>query len=172
MVDFEVVELPETDHVAEGDVAPDFTRPLVAEEYWEDRSLSAFTDEGPVLLVFGTMDGAFPATYMWNELRDRELGDHLSVLGVSVSTPYEHKQFIAERGMNYRLFSDPAADLAEAYGVTHDLDGMTGVVEHRPAVFILDGDRTVEYAWVAAEWPDFPDYDEVEAAVERVAGSD
>ena len=168
MPEFDVVDLPETDRVGEGDVAPDFTRPLVNEEYWEDVSLSSLTDGGPVLLVFYPMDGAFPATYVWNELRDRELGDDLTVVGLSVSTPYEHATLIEEREMDYRLFSDPGNGVAEEYGVDHDLDGMSGVSEARPAVYLLDGDRTVEYAWVAAEWPDFPDYDDVEDAVRRL----
>jgi peroxiredoxin len=168
MVEFEVVELPETDHVEVGDTAPDFTRPLVNGEYWEDASLSDLTDEGPVLLVFFTMDGAFPATYMWNEIRDRSWDDgrNLTVVGLSISDPYAHKQLVEERGMDYRLFSDPQNGVAEEYGISHDLDGMAGVSEPRPAVFLLDGDRTVEYAWIAEEWPDFPDYDEVEDAIE------
>ncbi|MFC7044032.1 redoxin domain-containing protein [Halobacteriaceae archaeon GCM10025711] len=167
MVEFDVVQLPDTDHVAVGDAAPDFTRPLVNDEFWEDVALSDLTAEGPVLLVFYTMDGAFPATYIWNELRDRAWEDayDVTVVGLSISSPYEHKTLIEERGMDYRLFSDPANEVAEAYGVVNDLDGMTGVSEPRPAVFLLDEDRTVEYAWVAAEWPDFPDYDEVEAAL-------
>ncbi|MFB6304548.1 MAG: redoxin domain-containing protein [Haloferacaceae archaeon] len=169
MVDFDVVELPETDHVGEGDRAPDFTRPLVNEEYWEDVSLSELTDDGPVLLVFYPMDGAFPATYIWNELRDRELGDHLTVVGCSISTPYEHKTLIEERGMDYRLFSDPANDVAAEYGIVNDLDGMAGISEPRPATYVLDEDRTVAYAWVAEEWPEFPDYDALEDAVRRVA---
>ena len=187
MVDFEVVELPETDHVAEGDTAPDFTRPLVGAEYWEDVSLSDLTDDGPVLLVAYPMDGAFPATYLWNEIRDRGWGggsrrgperanggavsddaDDLTVVGLSISTPYEHKTFAEERGIDYELFSDPGAGVAAEYGIEHDLSGMAGVTEHRPAVFLLDGDRTVEYAWVASEWPDFPDYGEVADAVESL----
>src|SRR6056297_4224255 len=101
MVDFEVVELPDTDHVAEGDTAPDFTRPLVNDEYWEDASLSELTDEGPVLLVFFTMDGAFPATYVWNEIRDRAWDDdhELTIVGLSISDPYAHKQLVKERGI-------------------------------------------------------------------------
>ena len=179
MPDFEVVTLPDTDHVAEGDTAPDFTRPLVNDEYWEDASLSELTDEGPVLLVFYTMDGAFPATYIWNEIRDREWGSEarsasenasgetasdgdLTIVGLSISDPYAHKQLVEERGMDYRLFSDPQNAVAEEYGIAHDLDGMAGVSEPRPAVFLLDEDRTVEYAWVAEEWPGFPNYDEIE----------
>ena len=168
MVDFEVVSLPDTDHIAEGDTAPDFTRPLVNDEYWEDAALSELTDEGPVLLVFFTMDGAFPATYMWNEIRDRAWDDdhELTIVGLSISDPYAHKQLVKERGIDYRLFSDPQNGVAEEYGIVNDLDGMAGVSEPRPAVFLLDEDRTVEYAWVAEEWPDFPDYDEIEDAIE------
>jgi peroxiredoxin len=166
---FDVVDLPETDHVADGDTAPDFTRPLVTDEYWEDVSLSDLTAEGPVVLVFYTMDGAFPATYMWNELRDRDFDAFdATTVGVSISTPYEHKDLIESREMSFDLFSDPANAVAEEYGVAHDLDGMTGISEPRPAAFVVDTDRTVQYAWVAGEWPEFPDYDGLEAAVESV----
>ena len=168
MVDFEVSPLPAADHVEAGETAPEFTRPLVNEEYWEDASLSDLTDVGRVLLVFYTMDGAFPATYIWNEIRDRAWDDHhdVTVVGLSISDPYAHKELIHERGMDYRLFSDPQNAVAEEYGIAHDLDGMAGVSEPRPAVFLLDENRTVEYAWVAEEWPDFPDYDEVADAIE------
>ena len=167
MPDFEVVHLPETDHVTESETAPDFTRPLVNDEFWEDASLSDLTDDGRVLLVFYPMDGAFPATYIWSELRDRAWDrDHdLTVVGLSISTPYEHETFIEERGIDYDLFSDPQNGVAEEYGIVNDLDGMHGVSEPRPAVFLLDDERTVEYAWVASEWPDFPDYDEIEDAL-------
>ncbi|MEM4782350.1 MAG: redoxin domain-containing protein [Halalkalicoccus sp.] len=166
-LEFEVVDLPATDHLTEGDLAPEFTRPLVNAEFWEDVSLSELTDEGPVLLVFYTMDGAFPATYIWNELRDRAWDDayDVRIVGLSISTPYEHKRLIEEHRMDYRLFSDPQNGVAEAYDVVNDLDGMAGITEARPAVFLLDTDRTVQYAWVAARWPDFPDYDAVEDAI-------
>ena len=166
---FEVVDLPDSDPVGEGDQAPDFTRPLVNEEYWEDASLSELTADGPVVLVFYTMDGAFPATYIWNELRDREFDDYdATVVGLSISDPYAHKRLIAERNIEFDLFADPSNEVAEDYGIVNDLDGMAGVSEPRPAVYVIDGDRTVQYAWVAQEWPDFPDYDDLEAAVEDV----
>ncbi|MFD1685595.1 redoxin domain-containing protein [Halobellus litoreus] len=165
-LDFEVVSLPESDHPEAGETAPDFTRPLVNEEYWEDASLSSVVAEGPTLLVFHPMDGAFPTTYIWNEIDERGFVDDVRVVGVSVSTPYEHKALLDDRAAGVRLFSDPAADVAAAYGVENDLDGMAGVTEHRPATFLLDESRTVQYAWVAQEWPAFPDYDAVEAAID------
>jgi peroxiredoxin len=105
---------------------------------------------------------------MWNEIRDRAWGDRLTVVGVSISTPYEHKTFVEERGMDSRLFSDPTNEVGREYGIPNPMDGMAGIEEPRPAVFLLDDDRTVQYAWVASEWPDFPDYDEVEAAIDSL----
>jgi peroxiredoxin len=113
------------------------------------------------------MDGAFPATYIWNELRDRGFADYdATTVGISISTPYEHATLIEERGMDFDLFSDPANGVAERYGVVNDLDGMAGVSEPRPATFVVDADGTVTYAWVAGIWPEFPDYDALAAAVE------
>jgi len=165
---FEVVDLPPADPPEVGEQAPDFERPLVGREYWEDAALSGLTDEGPVALVFHPMDGAFPATYVWNEVRDRGWldSDDYELVGLSISTPYEHRDLLESRGVDARLFSDPANGVAEEYGIVNDLDGMHGVSEPRPAVFVLDGERVVQYAWVAGEWPEFPDYDEVGAVLD------
>jgi len=167
---FDVVDLGPADAPGAGETAPDFTRPLVTDEYWEDVALSTLTDEGPVVLLFHTMDGDFPATYVWQEVRDRgwEESD-ATVVGCAISTPYEHARFLEEWDLEaFRLFSDPANEVAEAYGISHDLDGMEGISEPRPAVFVIDGDRTVRHAWVASEWPEFPPYDELEAAIDSL----
>lgn len=161
---FDVVDLPATDHPSEGDKAPDFVRPLVNGEYWQDISLSALTANGSVLLVFYPMDGSFPATYIWNELRNRAWDDEfdVTIVGISISTPYEHKTFIDDRDIEYSLFSDPQNSVADEYGIVNDLDGMTNINEPRPAVFLLNEERLIQYVWIAQEWPDFPDYDEIE----------
>ncbi len=169
MPEFDVVTLPETDHPESGEVAPDFTCPLVNDEYWEDRSLADVVD-GPALLVFHPMDGAFQATYLYNEVDDRGWVTDLDVLGLSISTPYEHKRLLGERAAGVRIFSDPSAAVAREYGVDHDIDGMTGITECRPAAFLLDGDRTVRYAWVAEEHPEFPDFDELDEAIAELTG--
>lgn len=171
MVDFEVVSLPETHHVEVGETAPNFTRPLVNGEYWENVALSDLTDEGPVLLGFHSMDGAFPATYFWKEVKVRDWIDQVQVVGLSISDPYAHKQLLRKRSLvdePVALFSDPANEVAEAFGIVNHLDGMEGIVEPRPALYLLDGDREVQYVWVAQEWPDFPEYDETEDAIERL----
>ncbi|MEF8777951.1 MAG: redoxin domain-containing protein [Natronomonas sp.] len=167
---FEVVDLGPADHPEIGGTAPDFTRPLVNDEYWEDTALSELTATGPVVLVFHTMDGDFPATYIWQEIRDRGWDEYdAEVVGLSISSPYEHSRFLEEWDMEaFQLFSDPQNGVAERYGISHDLDGMAGLTEPRPAVFVIDSDRTIQNGWVATDWPEFPPYDDIEAAIEEL----
>ncbi|RRJ30351.1 peroxiredoxin family protein [Halocatena pleomorpha] len=170
MVEFDVVDLGPADHPTDGDHAPDFTRPLVNTEFWENVSLSTLYEDAPVLLLFHPMDGAFPATYLWNELRERDIDDRdrIQTVGLSISTPYAHKQLIESRDIDARLFSDPSNEVAEQYGIAHDLDGMAGISEPRPATFLIDEAGVIRHAWVGSEWPSFPDYDEIEAAIEAL----
>lgn len=169
-LDFDVVDLDPADHPETGETAPDFTRPLVNNEYWEDVSLAELCESGPVVLVFYPMDGEFPATYIWQEISDRSWDEYdATVVGLSISSPYEHSRFLEEWDLEaFQLFSDPANGIAEKYGVTHDLDGMAGIEEARPAVFVLDENRTIQTGWVATEWPEFPPYDDIEVAIEEL----
>ncbi|MFB6086371.1 MAG: redoxin domain-containing protein [Halodesulfurarchaeum sp.] len=164
-----VVEFEGTDHVERGERAPDFTRPLVTAEFWEDVALSDLLEEGPVLLVFHPMDGAFPTTYVYNELADRSiLEGPAQVVGITISTPYDHAGTIEERDLESirGLYADPKNEVAAEYDVVHDLDGMAGIEEPRLSLFLIEPDRTVSFAWVAAAWPEFPDYDGLEEALE------
>ncbi len=167
---FDVVELEVADHPGIGETAPDFTRPLVNDEYWEDTALSELTESVPVVLVFHPMDGDFPSTYIWQEIRDRGWDENgVEIVGLSISSPYEHARFLEEWGLEaFRLFSDPQNGVAERYGISHELDGMNGIEEPRPAVFVIDSDRTIRDRWVATEWPEFPPYDDIEAALEEL----
>ncbi|WP_409348387.1 redoxin domain-containing protein [Natronorarus salvus] len=165
---FEVVPFPPSKHPQEGETAPEFTRPLVTTEGWEDRSLSELVAEsGSVLLFFTPLDWGGKSLYWWREVGRRGWGgDDLAVVGVAIGQPFDHQRFVESRERPYPLFSDPANGVAEAYDVVHDLDGMTGVSEPRPAVFVVGEDREVEYAWVAGEWPEVPPFDEIATAIE------
>lgn len=167
---FDVVELPPCSPPAIGDTAPSFERPLITADGWRDATLASLTAESPVLLLFHPMLGSFPATYLWQEVADRGWADRFGVIpvGVSISSPYDARRFIAERQIDGSLFSDPANDIAREYDIVHDLDGMAGLTEPRPAVFVIDRDGTVIYGWWATQWPSFPDYDEVEKALSSV----
>ena len=164
MPDFEVVSLGPADHLEPGEDAPDFTRPLVTDEFWEDHSLSEVAaDEGTTIVVFTPMIGSFVAKYIYDELADRgwfERADR--IVGVTASTPYGISQFLDENELPFSIFADPGNEIADSFGIVHDLDGMAGLSEPRTAVFALESDLTVADGWVATEWPEFPDYDDLE----------
>ncbi|ELY87455.1 redoxin domain-containing protein [Natrialba taiwanensis] len=165
MPEFDVVDLGPASHPESGDDAPEFTRPLVTDEFWADRALSELAgDDGQTILVFTPMIGSFAATYVWSELLERDWDERADrVVGVTASTPYAISDFLADNDLPFAIFADPANDVAEAYGIAHDLDGMEGLDEPRLAVFAVDDDLTVTEAWVATDWPEFPDYDDLEA---------
>lgn len=166
-MDFDVTALPDPALPAIGEAPPSFTRPLVTIDGWKDTALEDVAPGEALLLVFHPMDGSFPATYIWKEISGRDWGDELHVVGCSPSTPYEHASFIRERGLeDYALFSDPGAVIAREYGIAHELDGMTGVTDARPAVILIDSTGLVQYTWGADEYPEFPPYDEIEAAID------
>ncbi|MWV38544.1 redoxin domain-containing protein [Natrialba sp. INN-245] len=173
MPEFDVVDLEPTDHPEPGERVPDFTRPLVNHEYWEDRSLSELVDAGdtesesggsePTIVVFTPMVGSFLATYVWDELAEREWDERAGrVVGITAANPYAVKRFLEENDLPFSLFADPANGVAKSYDVVHDLDGMAGITEPRLAFLALESDLSVADAWVATEWPGFPDYDDLE----------
>lgn len=151
--------LPPTDHLEPGDDVPSFTRPLVNADFWEDVAFEELLDE-PTVLLFYPMDGTGMASYAWIELRERGL-DPESLVGLSISTPYEHKRFIDDHRLPYRLYSDPGNGVAEDFGVVHDHHGMA-IQGARPSAFLVTADRTIEWVWVGDEWPALPPYDEIE----------
>lgn len=151
--------LPPTDHLEPGDQAPAFTRPLVDADYWEDVRFDDVLD-APTVLLFYPMDGTGMASYAWIELRERGI-DPDRLVGLSISTPYEHKTFIDDHRLPYRLYSDPGNGVAEAFGVVHDHHGMA-IHGARPSAFLVGPDRTIEWVWVSVEWPALPPYDEIE----------
>ncbi len=165
MLDFEVVDLGPADAIESGTEAPDFTRPLVTDEFWQDHTLSALASDhgGRTILVFTPMVGSFIAKYVWDELDERGWNDRdEQIVGISASTPYGISQFLDGNDTPFSLFADPSNEIADAYGIAHDVDGMAGISEPRLAFVAIDADRTVEATWVTTEWPEFPEYDDLE----------
>lgn len=165
-----VVEFPPSSHPQVGETAPDFTRPLVTDKSWGDASLSSLAaNAGSVLLVFYPLNWGGKSMFWWKEIAERGWGGadgDVDVVGIGISQPFDHLRFIKSRDLAYPLFSDPANDVASTYDVIHKLDGMTGISEPRPAIFLVDSDLTVEYAWVADEWPETPPYNDIESALD------
>jgi len=154
-----------------GDTAPDFTVPL-ADGHVGSFTLSDRLDEAPIVLAF--FPGAFTSTCTaeMNTFQDH-LGRYAdagaTVFGVSVDSPFALNEFRAQNGLEFGLLSDFEKEVIEAYGVRSSFDGLGVHGVANRAVFVVDGDRTVTYAWVSQDFGREPEYDAVLAAAEDPA---
>ncbi|MFC7028130.1 redoxin domain-containing protein [Halomicroarcula sp. GCM10025324] len=153
--------------ISTGDTAPDFTAPL-SNGAVDQFTLSNAADDGPVVLAF--FPGAFTTTcrHEMNTLQDRldEFADAgVSVYGISIDTPFALNEFRDKLGLEFPLLSDTNRDIIDAYDISMDFEssGIRNLAKR--AVFVVDEDRRVTYAWVSDDPGVEPDYDEVVAAV-------
>ena len=158
--------------VSTGDDAPTFTATVGTSDH-EPFDLDERIGDGPVVLAF--FPGAFtpPCTNEMVAFQGRadafaEAGGTL--FGVSADSPFSQGAFREEHGIEFDLVSDMTGDAIRAYDLEIDIAelGLHGIANR--AVFVIDEDRPVRYAWVGDEWPEFPPYDEIEAAIEDLLG--
>ncbi|MFB6072154.1 MAG: redoxin domain-containing protein [Halobacterium sp.] len=154
--------------VSTGDPAPVFTATRGTSDH-EDFDLTEHLGDGPVVLAF--FPGAFtpPCTNEMVALQERldEFEDAgATVFGVSADSPFSQGAFREEHGVEFDLVSDMGADVIREYGLEIDIPelGLYGITNR--AVFVLDDDGTVAYAWEADDPTNEPPYDDVLDAVE------
>ncbi|MFC7176802.1 redoxin domain-containing protein [Halosegnis marinus] len=159
--------------VTTGEQAPDFTAPLAhGDDEVGEFVLSDRLDGAPLVLAF--FPGAFTTTctHELNAFQERlpaftEAG--ATVYGVSVDSPFALNAFRERLGLDYGLVSDANREIVATYDVAMDWTeyGLRDFAKR--AVFVVDADGEVTYAWVAEGTKTEPDYDEVLAAVEDAA---
>jgi len=153
---------------SEGDTAPTFTATYGTSDH-EPFDLETVLGDGPVVLAF------FPGTFTppcSNEMVALE--DHIgdfeaagaTLLGVSADSPFSLGAFREEYDLSFDLVSDMDRNAIGAYDLGIDIGdlGLHGIANR--AVFVLDEDGTVTYAWVADDSTNEPDYDAVLEAVQ------
>ena len=95
-----------------------------------------------------------------------------TVFGVSVDAPFANAAFAAKMGLNFDILSDYARQAVRAYDVAHDdFAGMAGYTAAKRSVFVIDGEGTIRYRWVAPNPGVEPDYAEVKAQVASIGAS-
>ncbi|WP_254837937.1 redoxin domain-containing protein [Natronomonas marina] len=157
--------------VEKGDDAPDFTAPAAKPNGdIEAVSLSETLADGPTVLAF--FPGAFTSVCTGEMVTFRDRLDELEaagadLYGVSIDSPFSLQEFADQHDLNFPLVGDTEKELLDAYDVRMDFEALDieGVAER--AVFVVDEDGTVTYAWVGDDPGVEPDYDEVvEAAAD------
>ncbi|MDS0293708.1 redoxin domain-containing protein [Halogeometricum luteum] len=154
--------------VSEGDDAPEFTNKVANGEV-EEFSLSEAVGDGPVLLAF--FPGAFtpPCSNEMSALEEHadDFEDAgASVYGLSADSPFSLNAFREEYDLSFPLVSDMSRETIRSYDLEIDIEdlGLHGVANR--AVYVLDDDGTVSYAWEADSPENEPDYEELLDAVQ------
>lgn len=154
-------------NLAVGDDAPEFDTVLCDGETFRPTALSeALGDRGAVLVFDGFVFSAIAqnwwtryATAGWDEF------DGVSVYGVVRDGPYSINEFLRQLDSPFSMFSDLNGDVAEAYDLLVERDGMAGLKTPRRAVSVLDSDGVVQYVWDTEEWIHPVPREEIEDAV-------
>ncbi len=119
-----------------GEKAPDFTLP---KDDWENTvSLKDYTKRGPVTLFYPG-DWSSACTDQMGELQAQmgRFEKDASVLAVSADSPWSHRAFAADRGIEFPLLADFDKEVIEDYGVRRE----AGFPER--AYFVIDREGIV-----------------------------
>lgn len=150
-----------------GQRAPTFDLPGAGGGRIDTHDLTEYTENGwAVVLVFYPFDFHPSCTTRMCTLRDSEalsLVEDTVVLGISIDSAYSHREFAKKHRIDYPLLSDSDGQVAEAYGVrAEEIDDHRGVAQS--ALFVIDPDRRIQYAWRSQTVDGEPDLSAVEHA--------
>ncbi len=145
-----------------GDRAPDFALP--SKSWDESVALKDFTREGPVVLFFYPGDWSSVCTDQMQQLQEQagrfeEKG--AKVLAISADTPWSHRAFAEDRGIEFPLLSDFDREVVRSYGVEHEV----GFPER--AYFVVDREGVVRAKKVEETPKDRPGLEEVLQDLEK-----
>ena len=75
------------------------------------------------------------------------------------------RRYIEETGLPLNILIDESRDVLRAYGVWHRV-GLDAINIARPALFLIDQDRSIKFSFVADRQDEFPSHDEILAALD------
>lgn len=145
-----------------GEKAPQFELP--SKSWDESVALEDYTKKGPVVLFFYPGDWSSVCTDQMGQLQEQigrfeEQGAKL--LAISADTPWSHKAFAEDRGIEFPLLSDFDREVISSYGVEHEV----GFPER--AYFIIDQEGVIRAKKVEETPKDQPEVDEVLQDLEK-----
>jgi len=152
---------------AVGDDAPAFEALLCDGETFRATPLAdRIGDRGAVLVFDGFVFSAIAQNWWrryddagWDEL------DGVPITGVVRDGPYSSNEFLRQLDSPFSIYADLDGDVARAYGLLVERDGMAGLETPRRAIFVLDSDGVVRHAWDTEEWIHPVPREEIEVAV-------
>ena len=153
-----------------GMAAPDFSL------YDVDRKTTSLSDFRGKNVVLAFYPGAFTGVCTTEMCTFRDRMDGLNslnaqVLGISVDGAFAQKAFSDQNNLNFPLLSDFQREAVNQYDLAiPNFAGMEGYIASKRAVYVVDGEGVVRYAWVGPNPGVEPDYDEVQAELGKLSG--
>jgi peroxiredoxin len=77
------------------------------------------------------------------------------------------RRYIEDTGLPFNILIDDSREVVKAYGVWHRI-GLDAWNIARPAVFLIEPDRSISYSFVAGSQEEFPTHAEILRAVTNV----
>lgn len=157
---------PSNGEVTEGEQAPDFELYTDEQEPWR---LSEHEGTPVVLLFF---PGAFTSvcTAELDKVNDSlDAFGEAEVVGISTDSPFVLSEFRSEYDWDFSLLSDHGAEVSALFGAKYDsftpmeLDRIS-----KRSAFVIDGDRTVQYAEVLDDAGQQPNFDAIRSTVQEI----
>jgi glutaredoxin-dependent peroxiredoxin len=148
-----------------GNKAPDFT---LFDTEKKSRALSEFRGKKVVLAFY---PGAFTGVCTkemcaFRDTMEKFNGFNTQVVGISVDAPFANKAFATQNNLQFPLLSDYSREVIRQYcGVHDDFAGLKGYTASKRAVFIVDGNGIVKYAWISEDPGIEPEYDAISVAL-------
>ncbi len=148
-----------------GAKAPGFT---LLDTDRKERSLAEFLGKKTVVAFF---PGAFTGVCTKEMCTFRDsLADLASVnaqvVAISVDAPFSNKAFSDANKLTFPVLSDYTRSASNAYcGVYEDFAGMKGYTAAKRAIFVLDAEGVVKYAWISDAPGNEPVYAEINSAL-------
>ena len=149
-------------NVKMGDKAPDFTLP---DTELKPRSLKEFLGNKIVLAFFV---GAFTSVCTKEMCAFRDSMARLTnlkaqIVGIAVTDPFSNKAFAEKNMLSFPILSDYKREVIRVYGIElPDFAGIKGYTTSKRAIFILDRNGVIRYAWVTDDPKIEPNYGEIE----------
>ena len=144
-----------------GSKAPEF---ILFDSNKKSRQLSEFHGKKVVLAFY---PGAFTGACTKELCAFRDAMSNFNnlnaqVVGISVDSPFANNAFATQNNLQFPLLSDYTREVCKQYcGVYEDFGGIKGYSASKRAVFIVDANNTVTYAWISENPGVEPDYNAV-----------
>lgn len=74
------------------------------------------------------------------------------------------ERFVAETHPSFEILIDETRDVVKTYGVWHRI-GLDAWNIARPAVFLIDRDRSIRYSFIGTSQTQFPSHEEILGAI-------